>query len=248
MVYAQENRPPVVILDNRYDIITSAMFMPSTMLLKRGDDEFADRHAEKAIQLYRIASNMNCMDAHMRIALKFSSISRKERIFHLSEAAKMGNSEALEYVLDELLFRANSLEYANPLLAYQIYKTAKSVNSKLFLYYEDEKVTTMKRCVEFGPFDANAFIEKYGIREKTENDPYFVWEIAEDVSRGGRFGIPDFKLVFQLICRGGCVPAELMGAVDRSYYYINHNLEFVFDICDYISSRTGQSYCESRYK
>jgi len=178
------------------------------------------------------------------LAYKFT-LSDEERVFHFSEAAKMGHEAALEYTLDELLFRANSLTRANPQLAYDIYVQAKKLNPSIKLYEENEKVEIMRKCIEAGPFDAAAFMKKYRIKEFEDNG-YKIWELAEEASIGGRFGKPDPWLVFQLVCRGGSVPAELTYAVNETYSNWKLNKIAEFRIIDFVSSGAGASYCSDR--
>ncbi len=189
---------------------------PSAKFLKMADVAYKNNERKKAKQLYL-------------------------------KAAKMGNQDALNYTLDALLFRANSLTKANPELAYEVYKQAKKANPSLKLYDEKEAVETMKKCVEAGHFDAKSFIKKYHINEKNEkNSEYFIWELAEEASRGGRFGKPNPRLVLQLVSRGGSVPFELEDAVKKTYSNWKLNKIVEFKICDFISSGMGATYCANR--
>ena len=162
------------------------------------------------------------------------------------KASKMGHPEAVAEMFDALLFRANSLTLANPEKAYEIYKLAKTHNPFLSLYEEEGQVSTIKKCIEAGHFDGKRFVEKYGIKEIELNDSYSIWELASEASRGGRFGKPNTQLVLQLVCRGSSVPAELEIAVDTTYINWKSNKNFEFNVCDYVQSGLGQSYCSAK--
>jgi hypothetical protein len=106
-------------------------------------------------------------------------------------------------------------------------------------------MSTIQKAMEPGPFDAANFIKRYRITEKELKDKYGVWKLAEEASRGGRFGSPDPKLVLQLVSRGGAVPAELIGAVGDTYQNWKDNKVAEFNICDYVTSGMGQAYCSA---
>jgi TPR repeat protein len=202
---------------------------------------------EKAKQLYLEAAEMNNAEAHFSIAYKFN-ISDEERIYHFSEAAKLGHVEALKYFLDETLFSAESLKNADPQLAFEVYTLAKKKNPSIKLDDEENALNTIKKCNEAGSFDVDGFINKYGLKESDLEGnfgDYSIWELAEEASQTGRFGNPDPKLVLQLICRGSLVPLELMAAVDDTYKNWKENKTMPFRICDYVVSGIGITYCAS---
>jgi len=213
--------------------------------LLMADKAFNSGQEEKAKKLYMEAAAMNNAEAHFAIAYKFI-VSEEERIFHFSEAAKMGHAEALEYVLDALFFRSNSLTDTKPELALEIYNLAKSHNPSLTIYDEEHKISTIKKSIEADPFDVDEFIKKYKISKGEISVPYGIWELAAEASRGGRFVNPNPKLVLQLVSRGGSVPAELMSAIDSVYFNWKKNKVFEFNVCDYVTSRDGISYCSTK--
>jgi uncharacterized protein YecT (DUF1311 family) len=209
------------------------------------DKAFNQGDKEKARQLYLKAAEMNNADAHYSIAYKFV-VSKEESLFHYSEAAKAGHAKALNFALDELFFRANSLTNANPELAYDIIESAKKSNPAIEIFDEENTIATIKKCMEADTFDGKEFIKKYGLNETELENNYAVWELAEEASRKGRFGLPDPMLVLQLVCRGGLVPAELSSAVDFAYNNWKENKIAEFHICDYITSGIGQTYCAEK--
>jgi uncharacterized protein YecT (DUF1311 family) len=215
--------------------------------LQKAEASYQAGEKEKAKEAYLKAAELGSAEAHFAIAYRFN-VTEEESIFHYSEAAKLGHGEALGYALDALLFRANSLFLADPQKALELYERAKKKNPSLDLYDEEAKLEVMKKCVEAGPFDAEEFIRRYQLEEgtNTHGGYYQVWEWAEEASKGGRFGKPDPHLVFQLIARGGCVPAELELAVNEFYDYWKNGVVKEFNICRYVTSGLGQGYCSDR--
>jgi uncharacterized protein YecT (DUF1311 family) len=229
-----------------FSLNTSVFCQTSQKYMEMADKAFDTGEEDKAKELYLKAAEMNNADAHFSIAYKFV-VSKEERISHFSAAAKMGHAKALEQVFDALFFRANSLTAAKPELAIEIYNLAKSHNPSLTFFNEEDKVSTIKKCIEAGNFDAKTFIEKYGIEENELNEyDYRIWELAAEASRRGRFGSPNPKVVLQLVCRGGSVPMELGHAVEAAYINWKENKVFEFNVCDYVGSGSGLSYCSEK--
>lgn len=200
---------------------------------------------EQARKLYIIAANNGSAEAHFLLAFQYR-VNIEDAIYHYSEAAKQGHQQALGSALDYLFFQANSLELANPQGALALYEQAKKANPSLELFYEERKIRVLKMSVEAGEFDGKKFIEQYNIKVDNDNNRYSIWEIAEEASRGGRFGPPDPKLLLQIVARGGAAPAELMLAIKTCYENWQNNVVKEFDICDYITSGIGASFCARR--
>jgi tetratricopeptide (TPR) repeat protein len=215
--------------------------------LLKADKYYEAGDKEKAKEYYLKAAELGSADAHYSLAAKFI-VTKEESIFHFSEAAKLGHGEALRYALDELLFRANSLTLANPQKALELYEIAKKRNPSLELFDEEYVLDVVKKCAEAGPFDGEKFIQQYHLQDEISlyDGWYDVWELAEEASKGGRFGEPNPKLVFQLISRGGCVPTELELAVTEFYDYWKKGIIKEFNICDHVTSGRGQNYCANR--
>ena len=199
--------------------------------------------------LYLKASEMGSAEAHFSIAYKFA-VTAEESIFHFSEAAKMGHKKSLEYALDALFFRANSLKVANPQKAlelYKLHKLATGESHNISTQKEDEVIKTISMCAEPRGFDAEEFMEKFNVKDEDEAFPFYdIWELAEEASRGGRFGEPNPELVLNLVCRGGAVPAEVESAVSKAYENWKKGVVEEFDICDHITGRVGLVYCSKR--
>ncbi len=212
--------------------------------LAAADKAFASKDEAKAKALYEKAAKEGSAEAHFALGYKFV-LPDGEGLFHYVEAAKMGHAEALSYAIERLVFRADSLRRADPQKALALYDTAKKVNPNLKLFDEEGTVEILKRCAEPKGFDADVFIKKYGI-SKDEDSGYGIWELAEEASRGGRFGKPDPELVLNLVIRGSQVPAELGAAIKVVYANWKKGVVAPFDLCDYITSGMGQGYCAFR--
>lgn len=175
------------------------------------------------------------------------NISYEQRLNILIESAKNGNGESLNEVLDELFFRANSLTKANPKQALEIYKTAKQVNPKIEIYLHEERMLeAMSMCSESQGFDAVDFMKQYNIDQKLFDNEYAIWELAEEVSKDGKFGKANPKLVFDLVCRGGFVPVEVISAVQTTYKNWKKNDLREFNLCEHITSGIGGAFCANR--
>jgi uncharacterized protein YecT (DUF1311 family) len=164
----------------------------------------------------------------------------------LIQDAKLGDEKALNIVLDKLFFRVENFKITNPKQALDIFYIAKKANPKLKLYDEKEKLEVLKLASESKNFDAEEFMKKYNLKIKN-NRLYEIWELAEEAAKSGRFGKAKPKLVFDLVVRGGEVPAELELAVRQTYKNWQNGIA-KFNICDYITSGMGQGYCARRYE
>jgi len=218
---------------------------PGDSLVRMAHAFYDSGDEEKARKLYQQAAAMDNADGHFNLAYRFE-LDREKSVFHFSAAARKGHAEALDQCLDLLFFRAVNLSFADPQRAMEIYETAKMNNPTAEIFEEDRKVHTLKKCLEAGPFDKDRFLSQYRIKQSDLEQPYDVWELAEEASRGGRFGTPNPQLILQLISRGGFVPAELESAVDSAYQNWKANKVFEFNICDFISSGFGMGYCAYR--
>lgn len=194
----------------------------------------------KAKELYLKAAETGSAEAHFEVAY-CCTLTPEEQIYHFSEAAKQGHEKALGYALDDLFFRADSLEHANPQRAFEIYQQAKKANPNIDVFGEE----VLQMSVEPGPFDWQAFCTKYDVPPHSD-DPYHVWKIAEEASRGGRFGNPDPKLILQLVSRGGVVPAELESAVKKAYKNWKKGTVKEFNIRNHVTSGLGAAFCSAR--
>lgn len=218
--------------------------------LLEANKKYESGDKETAKELYLKAAEKGSAEAHFKLAYQFI-VTPEESIYHYTEAASKGHEEALGYALDNLLFRANNLSLSNPQKALDLYHTAKKNNPELELYEEDETLAVLMACAEPPEFDVNNFIEKYNINEDDDSQEYWIsaysiWELAEEASKGGRFGNPDPELVLNLVCRGSWVPYELKLAVKDVYNNWKQGIVKDFNLCNYITSSGGSYYCSSR--
>lgn len=225
-------------------VLSAALFCHEDSLLEKAKYQYKIGHKEKAKELFTEAAKQGSAEAHYLLGYEFA-LADKERTQHFVEAAKMGYQDALPYALEDLLFRAGDLWNANPRLALEVYKEAKQKNPSLKLYDEKNTVETLELCAQAPPFNVENFARKYAIK-RPENSFYYVWELAEEASRGGRFGKPDPELVFQLVIRGGVVPAEFELAVKDTYKNWKEKKAVAFDLCQYVGSGYGMGYCATR--
>jgi hypothetical protein len=211
----------------------SALVSKANILYESGKEE-------QAKKLYEQAAKEGEAQAYFSLAYKYG----QNTTYNYEQAARKGHEEALAYALDELLFRANSLELANPKKALDVYYEAKKSNPNLKLYDEKNKVETLKLAAKSSDFDVKEFIKKYNIKD-TNSSMYFIWELAQEASKNGRFGEANPKLVFDLVVRGGNVPAEYEEAVKATYENWQNGIAN-FDLCEFITSGMGMGYCANR--
>jgi len=219
----------VVIAGEKYD----TMVQKANTAYQAGDKEGAKK-------LYQAAAALGNPEAHYALAYQYT-LTPEESVHHFSEAAKKGNQDALEYALDGLFFRANSLKIGDPQKALEVYTAAKKANSTI--EYDDKKLKAITQCSESKGFNGVAFMQRYGLEEKWLDHFYSVWELAEEASHKGRFGDANATLVFNLVCRGGEVPNEMELAVDETYAKWKKGSTEEFDLCNSVMSGVGMGYC-----
>jgi uncharacterized protein YecT (DUF1311 family) len=221
--------------------------------LAEANSAYETGNKDAAKQLYMQAAQKGSAEAHYSMCHKFT-LPDEKYVFHLTKAARKGHTTALENALGRFLI-GGGLDNINPKLALEIYNEAKASNPALSLYKEEKTLRIMKMSVEMsiglGPFDAGKFREKYKIREP-DREPgeidghYFIWSLAEEACRGGRFGKPNRKLAFQLIIRGGGVTAEFESAIEEAYQKWKNDEPYQFVIDDHITSGIGGAFCSGR--
>ena len=223
-------------------------------ILAEAELAYQAKEEAKAKKLYLKAARMGNAEAHFALFYKFT-LSDAEDDFHVSEAARRGHAKALDYALNRFFWRAGEfLDGAKPALALKLFEEAKASNPDISEYGID----TIKMCAEMfeklGPFDAAKFREKYNIKNPNKDaipylgpwHPYFIWSLAEEACRGGRFGKPNRLLAFQLVIRGGTVPAEIRSAVGEAYRKWRNNEPYQFAIEDHVTSGSGGGFLRER--
>jgi len=199
---------------------------------------------KKAIALFKKAAKYGLAEANFALGYN-ENLPKEERLYHLSEAAKQGHEWSLKYALDYLIFRAADLRQANPQRALDLYHEAIKENPNINL--RTSTIETIEKCVEAGPFDGESFLEQFNLTaEYADRKSYYVWELAESAANSDRFGKPNTKLVLQIICHGGFVPAETELAVADAYDRWKNNKEPHFDICENVTSTIGGYICSWR--
>ena len=237
----------VVIL---FAVVTGSFAQGVEELLTQANKYFISNKTDAARELYLKAAAMGSAEAHYQLASRFS-LPMKEKVYHYSAAARSGHEAALRIALATLLFEADSLTNTDPQGALNLYYEAKKANPKVSLWGDDERtVRVMKMCIEPKGFNGREFIRKYKIEEKEMKrgnfEEYYIWELAEEASRGGRFGRPDPQLVLNLVIRGGNVPMEFISAVEETYGNWKEGTARKFDICKHVTSGNGANYCAIR--
>jgi uncharacterized protein YecT (DUF1311 family) len=219
---------------------------PDIDLLTKANQLYDAGKKEEAKTAYQKAAAGGNADAHFALAYKYV-LNDEERTLHFKEAALGGHAEAMDYFLEAVFFRANDLRKANPFLGMEVYQQAKKEHPQMAFFDEQGEVDVLKKAMEAGPFDADVFIKKYHIDTTLLEEPYGIWQLAGEASKGGRFGKPDLRLVLQLVSRGGSVPRELAYAIDTAYDCWKNNRPFIFVPCDYVTSGMGMGICANQY-
>lgn len=234
---------------NEYQDIQSLTQLPaklqdSELLVLHANQAFDEGQKETAKELYIKAAQAGNAEAHFQLRYRFL-LPAGEGTYHVIEAAKKGHEKALDFALDDLFLRAQStrnaeanLKKADLSLALKVYEQAKQANPSLELFQEQATIETLQNCLEPADFDIESFMKTYNVG----NDE-LPWDLAEEASRGGRFGNPDPELVLNLICRGGFVPAELIYAVGDTYKNWKNGTVEEFNGCSYAAGNTSLRSC-----
>lgn len=203
---------------------------------------------DQALALYLEAAAKGDAEGHFHAAYHYT-LPNDENTNHFVEAAKQGHAKALEYALDKLFFRANSLTKADPEKALAIYHQAKQKNPDLKIYDEEKKYETLEKCVEADPFDIKTFQEKL---EKLKEQGLVldghnkIMRLAELIANTNLFGKPDARLALQVVCRSGWAPAELEYAVGGLHQIWRTGGKPEFNLCEVVTSRSGLAFCRIR--
>jgi hypothetical protein len=105
----------------------------------------------------------------------------------------------------------------------------------------------MQLAHESGTFDLNAFLIQHGLRvEDLRASPYAIWELAQEVCKGGRFGKPNATLALHLVLRGGGTVEEREAAIRQCHAILKGARSEPFELAECIRSRVGNAYLVSR--
>ncbi len=204
----------------------------SSDLIEKADSLYNKGKEEDAKYIYIEAAEKGNPLANYALAYKYGIEAKKNyRI-----AAISGHPDGVRYYLDEVFFRAGTIEDSDPEDALEVYYKAKKANPELKFYDDQKKVDVLRYCVEAGPFDMSSFLKKYGAKGQDSG-----WKWAKVVSTKSK----DSQLTLQLICRGGEVPNEVKWAVEDYYKKWKDGSHSPFDGCDYAQARFTMSLCAS---
>ena len=105
----------------------------------------------------------------------------------------------------------------------------------------------MQITLESGDLDLNAFLLQHHLKaEDLRVSPYAIWEVAQEASRGGRFGGPNPNLALQLVLRGGGNIEEREAAIKQCHAILKGARTEPFQLEECIRSRVGKAYLLSR--
>ncbi|WP_211828719.1 lysozyme inhibitor LprI family protein [Kistimonas asteriae] len=214
-------------------------------ILENAEHAYTAGQKKKALALFAQAAEQHSGEASYALATKFD-LEPQQAFEHYLDAARLGHEKALEIVLDRLFYNAESEQASDPAMALRIVQSALRFNPDAI---SASKTSILSRCAEAGKFSLPAFLSKYGLTQLYEESrglEYFVWELAEEASRGGRFLREDDRLTLQLVCRGGWAIAETEDAVETVHAQWKAGTQKPFNICDHITSGYGAGYCAMR--
>ena len=207
---------------------------------------------EQARALYRKADPSGSCPEEL-VAAYVASSGQGERLFLDMEAARKGDMQALRAALDRLYVDRRD-PFGDPSLALELYNAARKANPKGSLEGGAEVAELLKMAVAPGPFDMEAFLNRDTLadwrqraassRESMGGPTFFLWELAEEASVGGRFGKPDPQLALQLAARGAGSLGERLSAVRAAHANWNGNATAKFEYRRYLPSLEGAEQAE----
>lgn len=171
--------------------------------------------------------------------------------------AKKGSPNDMQYALAALSSLRESI-YVDPVFALKVYRLGSAINPLIFdsegtsggpfsSRFGPEEVPLLEIAAECPPFDVDAFLRKNRLsKADLEASPYVFWELAEEASRGGRFGPPDAKLAFALVLRGGGDIAERTQAIKLAHSLWKAPTTGPFLMATCLSSAVGRAYLAKR--
>jgi len=221
-------------LTKNEDTLTPAEYLQKAQKLRESGDY------ENAKPYYEKAAEKGLAQAHYALAYYYVSPT-EEQIYHLSEAAVTGHEKALSSLVDYYFYRGNSWTNSYTRRIYNVYLKAKEANPSIGDYQ------ILKMAAEVPELNGDDFIQKHDLTNaEGYNNAYFIWEMAEEASKGKIFDDCSPLLVLQLIIKGSFVPAEAEGAIYDYYHYWKQDTLVPFDLCNYITSGMGINYCSSK--
>jgi uncharacterized protein YecT (DUF1311 family) len=176
--------------------------------------------------------------------------------------AVQGSGTDMQYALGALSPLRASV-YVEPTFAWKMYRMGSAKAPAILSYHPNDEVLSddlfadcrigpeavplLEMAATCPPFDVDAFLKKNGLgRADIEKSPYVFWELAEEASRGGRFGPPDAALAFALVLRGGGCVAERAEAIKLAHSLWKNGTGEPFRMASCLSSLVGSAYLAGR--
>lgn len=226
---------------------SNTLLAQAKSLLKEGDRKSAKPLLEKA-------ASVGNAEAYFLLSYNYVNRDHEKHTQQYEQASLLGHKEAFRLAIrGRLRFNPASPKSFNPARALGVYRKCKDLYPEFKLYNETNTVKTIERCAEIvaalGPFEWKFFLKEHEINYESENyGPFPIWKFAEEASRGGRFGKPDMNLTLQLIIREPhCSPNALEYAVKENYELWKAGEPLNFNLCHYVTSGLGSSYCSRRH-
>lgn len=193
-----------------------------------------------AKEVYTSAAKDGNIEAHYLLTYRYI-LPPSEELFHLEVAAKAGHEKALESLLEALMF-------VDPQKGLDLYYETKSEHPTISFYDDEYTVELLGYLAEIPQRDLIGFLNEHGInQEELTQSNYGYWKLAEEASRvDSRFGQPTPERTLWLISQGGGSPFAFGDAVGTFYKHWKNGQVVPFDLCDFVSSGAGASFCMHR--
>lgn len=181
--------------------------------------------------LKKAASNGD-MDALFVLAQQYNIDSEK----NIYLAAKGGSTKAVKWLVDSKFYLTDDKfsSHRDPHLVYKYYLEGKRTNPSLTFYNEKQLVEDLIMCSEVEPLPLKQFLQNNKLDENASP-----WTQARLIS--AKENNP--KLILQLVCLGGDVPAERSMAVQEAYTAYKNNKRLQFNGCLYAQAKYSMGGC-----
>jgi hypothetical protein len=190
--------------------------------LFEGDVRFNIGLRQPALELYRKAHQSETCPPGL-LAAYAANGGFAERLYLDMEAAKTGDMRALRAALDRLYLGRTDPE-VDPQVALALYETSKRANPKASFEGEREIAELLRMAGAPPAFDIVGFLKTHLPAKKesaeeppAEPNPYFLWDLAEELSVANSVEKADAELVLQLVARGGGTLSERLSAVRAAF-------------------------------
>ncbi len=224
------------------------MLQGFTILCQTGEEyltlanDTLEKNPSVAKKYFEKAAALNNAEAHCFLANNYSP-SDSLIAYHISQAAMFVDENTLFHLIH--LYTFYSSKTSNPEFALQLYNAAKEKHPEFSTLESSTTIQILKIYVETQPFSIDEFAKKYKIKKDELIYAFSLQKLAEEASRGGRFGKPNLKIALQLILRDSFAPAELESAVLTVYEHYKKNEYYEFNICDHATSGYTSGFCSS---